>query len=100
MGALVEGTDFFVRRLGGEGATEVIVYTIATVDDGDTIALTLADYGIATDGFLACDGYIQSTANSIIVAEAPTTAVSAGVLTITVGGSTDNKKRTYRVLGI
>lgn len=79
-------------------ATELVITASNTTDDGDTIAITLADYGITT--FLACDGYIHTTEDSVIVAEAPTTAVSAGVLTITVGGSTDNKKRTYVVKGI
>jgi len=98
MAALTQGTDYFVRRSATDGATELIIYTVATVDDGDTLTVTLANYGI--NNFLACDGYIHTTTDSVIVAEAPTTAVSSGVLTITVGGSTDNKKRTYRVVGV
>jgi len=98
--ALTEGTDYWIRRLGGDGATELLVYTAATVDDGDTIDITLADYGIATDGFQFSTGFIHATANSIVTPENPTTAVSSGVLTLTVTGSTDNKKRSYRVVGI
>jgi len=69
----------------------------ATVDDGDTILVTLADYGFKTVEAVA--GYAHTTTDSIIVAEQPTTSVTAGVLTITVGGATDNLKRVYLVYG-
>ena len=65
----------------------------ATVDDGDTFTITLADYGATA--IRAIHGFIETTADSIVAAEAPTTAVSAGVLTVTVGGSTDDKVRSY-----
>ena len=79
------------------GVTEIVVEAPATADDGDTIALTLASYGIKV--FLSARGYIQTTANSVIALEDPTTSVTSGVLTLTVGGSTDNKQRTYYVYG-
>ena len=78
------------------GSTEIIVETAATVDTTDTIALTLASYGIVN--FLAIDGYVHTATDSIIVKEQPTTAVSGGVLTITLT-SASNKKRTYIVKG-
>ena len=46
MAALTEGTDYFIRRSATDGATELIIYTVATVDDGDTLTVTLANYGI------------------------------------------------------
>lgn len=80
------------------GRKLIVVETPNTTDTADTVALTLADYGIST--VLAVRGYVHTTENSVIVEEAPTTAVSAGVLTITVGGSTvSNKKRVFEVLG-
>lgn len=80
------------------GDTEIIVETPNTADTADTIALTLANYGI-TD-FLTVEGYVHTTEGSVVVAEAPTTAVSTGVLTVTVGGSTvSNKKRVYVIKG-
>ena len=83
---------------GVEGATEVIVETPNTADTADTVVLTLSDYGI-TD-FLSVEGYVHTTEGSVVVAEAPTTAVSGGDLTITIGGSTvSNKKRVYVVKG-
>lgn len=73
------------------------IETPATADDGDTIAITLSNYGIKTlEGIV---GFTHSTTDSIVITEAPTTAVSAGVLTITVGGSTDNKKRVFIIFG-
>ena len=71
------------------------VTTAATVDDGDTIVVDLTKYGAT--GIDSILGFIHTTEDSVIVAEQPTTAVSAGVLTITVGGSTDDKKRTYLI---
>ena len=79
------------------GVKEILVETIATADDTDTIAVTLANYGITS--LLYVKGFTHTTDNDAIIVEAPTTAVSAGVLTITVGGSTDNKKRVFIVGG-
>lgn len=80
------------------GIKMILIETAATVDTGDTIALTLANYGITT--FTGIYGMVHTTANSVIVAEAPTTAVASGVLTITVGGSAvSDKVRTYLVFG-
>ena len=81
-----------------QGRKIIMVETPTTVDTADTIPITLADYGVTT--FLAIEGYTHSTENSVVIAEAPTTAVSAGVLTITVGGSTNSdEKRVYIVYG-
>lgn len=94
--AAVTGT---VREAVTNMGTKVLVVTAPnTTDDGDTIAITLADFGIVT--FLGVLGQAHSTEDSVIITEAPTTAVASGVLTITVGGSTDNLKRTYIVFGI
>jgi len=80
-------------RQGDVGYIKVV--TDATVDDGDIITVDLSDYGAT--GIDTIQGWIHSTTDSILVAEAPTTSVTDGILTITVGGSTDNKKRTYLV---
>ena len=87
-----------IRELVPNAGFKCIKVELATTaDDGDTYAITLATYGMKT--FEAIEGWIHTTEDSVVVAEAPTTAVSAGVLTITVGGSTDNKKRVYLVYG-
>jgi hypothetical protein len=91
--AAVTGT---VTEVAPNAGAKMLIVT-ATTDDGDTIAITLADYGITT--FQAILGQTHSTTDSIVITEAPTTAVSDGVLTITVGGSTDDKKRVFIVWG-
>lgn len=97
MGA-IGTTCTFTRGQPQLGMTTLIVETPNTTDTSDTIAITLADYGITT--FLGVYGMVHTTEGSVVVAEAPTTAVSSGVLTITVGGSTvSDKKRVYVVYG-
>lgn len=83
--------------LPNPGVVCIKIETAATVDDGDTIAVTLADYGMKTlEGVI---GFIHTTTDSVIVQEQPTTSVTSGVATITVGGSTDDKKRVYFLFG-
>jgi hypothetical protein len=65
----------------------------ATADDTDTHTVDLTTYGCTNiDGIL---GFTESTTGSVVITEAPTTSVTSGTLTITVGGSTDNKARTF-----
>jgi hypothetical protein len=67
----------------------------ATADDGDTVAVDLKKHGCTLiDGII---GFTESTTGQVIITEAPTTTVASGVLTITIGGSTDNKARTFIV---
>lgn len=84
--------------LPGIGLTLVQVETAATVDTADTFTLTLADYGMSS--FLGIFGVVHTTANEVVVTEAPTTAVASGVLTVTVGGSAQSDKiRSYLIWG-
>jgi hypothetical protein len=93
-------TDIDVTEAAPNGNLKIIsIQTRNTVDDADTIAVTLENYGIDKNGFLAIQGFAHTTDGSIVITEAPTTAVSAGVLTITVGGSTDNYTRVYIIYG-
>lgn len=80
------------------GMKMLAVTAPATTDDGDTIAVDLSSYGCST--FLAILGQTHSTTGSIVITEAPTTAVSGTTLTITVGGSTDNKARAFIVFAL
>jgi len=74
--------------------TKIIKYKLdATADDTDTFTVTLGDHGCTNiDGII---GFTESTTGSVVITEAPTTSVTAGTLTVTVGGSTDNKARTF-----
>lgn len=78
--------------------TLLIVETAATADDTDYFTLTLADYGMAE--FKAIQVCRHTTTDQVVVSgDDPTTAVSAGVLTVTIGGSTDNKRRVFLIWG-
>lgn len=76
---------------------EIIVVAPATADDGDTIAVDLSLYGMST--FKSIIGWTHSTDYNVIITEAPTTTVSGTTVTITIGGSTDNKLRAFLVGG-
>lgn len=76
---------------------EILVETPDTADDGDVFSITLADYGLTNVKSII--GFTHSTSNSVIITEDPTTVVAAGVLTVTVGGSTDNNKRAFLIGG-
>lgn len=80
------------------GRKVIMVETANTVDTADEIPITLKDYGITT--FLGVIGFIHSTEDSIVIQEQPTTAVSSGVLTITIGGTlASDQKRVYIIYG-
>lgn len=66
-------------------------------DDGDTLAITLSKVGLTTVWDVW--QFTHSTTDDVIIREEGATDVTAGVLTITVGGATDNKKRVYIVWG-
>jgi hypothetical protein len=77
---------------------EIMVVTPATGDTDDTFDITLADYGISA--VKSIKGWSHTTSFSVLVLEAPTTAVSSGVLTVTLGGSgNSNKVRSYLIGG-
>jgi hypothetical protein len=91
-------TSTITDALPALGRKMLIVETPTTADTGDTVAITLADYGIST--FLGIIGNAHSTENSVVVTEAPTTAVTSGVLTITLGGTLNtDDKRVFLVFG-
>jgi hypothetical protein len=75
---------------------EIVLETLATAVSADTLPVTLADFGCTK--FVGISGQVHTTLDSVLIVEEPTTVVSAGVLTITVGGTAVTKKRTYRVV--
>lgn len=78
-----------------DGVTELYVRT-ASADSADTTTVDLTDYGATT--VVGILGFVETTAGSVVVQEQPTTAVSSGTLTITVGGSSvTSKVRNYIV---
>lgn len=100
MAALTLGTDYEIVGQSKDGCiSTVYVRTINTVDDGDTFTVDLTAYGIDAAGLIGVVGWEHTTANSVSVQQNPTTAVSSGILTVTVGGSNDNNTRHFRIEG-
>lgn len=100
MGALTEGTDYEIVGVNrGDVTNEIVVKCINTVDDGDTLTVDLTKYGIGATGLIGVIGFEHTTDNSVSVQAQPTTAVSSGTITITVGGSNDNNPRFYFIKG-
>ena len=99
MAAVTIGINDVMEMAPNSGVKSVIVKTPATADDNDTIALVLETYGISE--LLFVRGWVFSTVDSVVVAEAPTTSVTTGTLTVTlgaVGGA--NKVRVLEIVGI
>lgn len=76
---------------------------LIVVDDAthgsDTVAITLTNYGISATGFLGIRVMRHATLNSVLVLEAPTTAVVSGVLTVTLGAGNNDKYRSILIFG-
>ena len=81
------------------GRKEIVIETPTTIINSDTVTLVLSDYGISEGGILTIDGFVQTTANSVVASEEPTTAVSSGTLTITLPTGVATGARIYRILG-
>jgi len=81
------------------GLKRALIITPNTADATNTIPITLADYGISTTGLLAVSSWVHTADGSIITVEANTTAVSAGVLTVTIAAGTDDDMRVVEIIG-
>jgi len=81
------------------GLKRIIVITPSTADPGDTVAITLASYGMSE--IYSVESYVHSTEDSVIVPVANTTEVTSGVLTVTLlaGDGNTDKKRVIEVTG-
>ena len=99
MAAAVDGYEIIEALPNNNGIVELWVQTLNTADAGDTIAITLPNWGIEATGLLSIESWKHTTDGSIIVTEANTCAVVAGVLTITLVAGTDNDTRIIRVVG-
>jgi hypothetical protein len=80
----------------------LVVETASTAQNGYTLAVDLGSYGIAEDGLLMVIGNCHTTVNSVVVMNDPTTAVSGGTLTITLGasgGAGTNEMRVFLIIG-
>ena len=76
----------------------IVIQVPSTAIQNDTAAVTLTDYGINATGLLMVDSWVHTTNGSVIVKEDNTTAVVAGVLTVTMT-SANTAHRVIRVTG-
>lgn len=98
MAALVEGTSYEIIGIQrGDVYNEIVIKTINTADAADTLTVDLTAYGGKATGLIGVVGFKHTTDNSVMVQEQPTTAVSSGVLTLTIPAGTDNDARFYLV---
>ena len=86
------------KEYAPNGGGKFIVLKTGTTVTGatDTATLTLADFGLSN--ILMVIGAVHTTDYSVIVDDAPTTAVSGGILTITTKTGNNNKRRAYLVV--
>ena len=87
------------EELPNAGLKRVLFTAPSTTDATNTLEITLADYGIAATGLLAVSSWVHTTDGSVITTEANTTAVSSGVLTVTIAAGTDNDFRVIEIIG-
>ena len=92
MVADLSSTITVYKRVNGPWV-ELLIQTPTTAVTDDTMDIDLVDLGIKT--FEGIFGVVQTTAGSVIATEAPTTSVTTGTLTITVGGTAVTDRRTY-----
>lgn len=85
--------------LPNAGLKRVMFALPNTTDAANTVAITLADYGISATGLLAVSSWVHTTDGSVITAESNTCAVSSGVLTVTIAAGTDNDFRVIEIVG-
>jgi hypothetical protein len=77
-----------------------VMITLAnTADAGDTVDITLSDYGISATGLLAINGWAHTTDGSVVAVAANTSSVTTGVLTLTLVGGTTDDFRVIEIIG-
>ena len=80
-----------VRR--GDEYRVVVIELPATADNADTFTLDMGKYGCSR--LSAILGQEHSTDGQVVITQAPTTTVSSGTVTVTVGGSNGNLVRVF-----
>lgn len=96
VGQLLQSPD----RVQVKRVKAVLVRTAASADDGDTLAVTLANYGIGAAGLLAVDGQAHTTLNSVTAVATATSTVTSGVLTLTLDSQHGSDKvRSFLIIG-
>ena len=77
----------------------VMISVANTTDAGDTLDITLSDYGISATGLLAVTSWSHTTDGSVLTTTANTTSVTTGTLTVTMVGGTSDDFRVIELIG-
>lgn len=88
---------FDKNKVQAKEIRSVIVSTAGSAAGASTMEVTLKDYGLKN--VVAVRGVRHVTANQALLVEEPTTSVTSGVLTITLGGAGTDAIRSYRIVG-
>ena len=81
------------------GLKKVLLTCPNTSDAGNTLTITLTDYGISATGLLAVESWVHTADGSIITTELNTSAVTTGTLVITIAAGSDNDFRVIQLTG-
>jgi hypothetical protein len=87
------------EQVPNAGLKTVILTVPNTTDENDTLAVTLADYGIHPTGLLTIRSWVHTTDGSVIVTDIATTSVTTGTLTITLQSANSNSYRVVELVG-
>jgi len=85
------------KEVSPNAGLKIVQVWTAAGSDTNVTKVTLADYGIKK--LYNVISQAHTTDNSVIIADDVTTAVSAGVLTVTLPDSADTKKRSILIFG-
>lgn len=77
-------------------AIKMVSLMVSPTDQGSTFSFKLSAYGLTT--LIGIRGVAHTTADSVIVLEAPTTSVSEGTVTITVGTTGGSSKARHYII--
>jgi len=98
MALLVEGTGYeVVGNQVGPIYNTILIRTINTANNGDTLTVDLTKYGGHVSGLMGVLGWEHTTDNSVVVQTQPTTSVTTGTLTLTIGGLNSNNPFFFEV---
>lgn len=97
---MTDKTSTRKEAVTAQGEKCVILSTtdvVTLVGGTDTLTMTLADFGI--NKVLSYQGFVHTTVNSVIAADAGTGAVANGILTYTTELANNDCKRVVIVYG-
>lgn len=86
------------KEVSPNAGLKIVHAFTAAGDSGDTTTVDLKAFGISSLMNVLCQ--VHTTDNSVLLTEEATTAVAAGVLTVTLPAENDGKKRSILIVGV